>query len=93
MYAQLPCVIVTYIPGKDLVAAKIGISRKGCSKRPIYIQLRRFQLATAHGVIPQECTNGDASVRMRDKTSRYWRRRHEKFAPIFLFFLKKNVYI
>lgn len=57
MYAQLPCVIVTYIPGKDLVAAKIGISRKGCSKRPIYIQLRRFQSATDHGVIAQECTN------------------------------------
>ena len=40
VYAQLPCVIVTYIPGKDLVAAKIGISRKGCSKRPICTQPR-----------------------------------------------------
>lgn len=64
MYAQLPCVIVAYIPGKDLVVAKIGISRKGCSKRPIYIQLRRFQSATDHGVIAQECTNGGASVRV-----------------------------
>lgn len=44
----------------------------------------RLNRATDHGVIAQECTNGGASVRMRDKTSRYWRRRHEKFAPIFM---------
>ena len=44
VYAQLPCVIVTYIPGKDLVAAKIGIGRKGCSKRPICTQLRGPQM-------------------------------------------------
>lgn len=49
VYAQLPCVIVTYIPGKDLVAAKIGISRKGCSKRPICTQLRGPQLFIPRG--------------------------------------------
>lgn len=31
----------------------------------------------------EAATDGGVSVRMRDKTSRYWRRRHEKFAPIF----------
>ena len=44
MYAQLPCVKVAYIPGKDSVVVKIGISRVGSTKRPIYIQLRRPQL-------------------------------------------------
>ena len=44
LYAQLPCVIVAYTVGSSLVVVKIGISRVGCSKRPIYRLLARFQL-------------------------------------------------
>ena len=44
LYVQLPCVIVAYTVGSSLVVVKIGISRVGCSKRPIYRLLARFQL-------------------------------------------------
>ena len=54
VHAQLPCVIVTYIPGKDLVAAKIGIGRKGCSKRPICTQLRRPQMYKTESICVTE---------------------------------------